>query len=347
MSSKMKLTTLLVVIFSLIAFDVFAGSKVNVYSARQEFLMRPFLNVFEKNTGIKVNVVYMKKGLLERLKAEGRNTPADLVLTVDIANLTKIAKSGVLQKYRSNVVNQNIPKSFRDSKGLWTGLTARSRILYYSKKRVKISELSTYEALANKKFRGRICVRSGLHNYNIALLSSVIAHKGKKQAEKWARGVRKNLAYSPRGNDRAQVKAIAHGVCDIAIGNSYYMGKMLENSKQRDWAAAVSIFYPNQKGRGTHINISGGAITKYAQNKRNARKLLEFLTGDLAQSMYANVNHEYPLKKGTPYSGIVKSFGSGQKSVKKGKFKWDTIGLSKVGSYRKEAIKIMHRVGWK
>lgn len=343
---KRLILSLVIATMLLVPALLMANNEVNIYSTRQEFLMRPFLDIFEKESGIEVNVVYIKSGLLERLKSEGRNSPADLVLTVDIANLTKIAQDGVLQPFSSKVIESNIPAEFRDPGNLWTGLTARSRIIYYSKERVKVDELSTYEALAEPKFKGRICTRSGLHNYNIALLSSIIAHHGRDYAANWAKGVRANLARKPQGNDRAQVKAIYEGICDVAIGNTYYMGKMLETPEQRGWAAAAGIFFPNQAGRGAHINLSGGGVTKSAKNKENATKLLEFLTNDLAQLMYAQVNHEYPLKEGVGLSSIVSSFGEGQVSVKKGEFKRDTVSLATVGLNRSEAIKIMNEVGY-
>ena len=322
------------------------AEEVNVYSTRQEFLMRPFLNVFEQQTGIVVNVVYIKSGLLERLKAEGMNSPADVVLTVDISNLTKLADEGLLQSIESKVIEANIPAEFRNPGGLWTGLTARARVIYYSKERVEVSELSTYEDLIDAKFKGRICTRSGLHNYNIALLSSIIAHHGKEYALNWAKGLRANLARKPQGNDRAQVKAISEGECDFSLGNSYYMGKMLENPQQRDWAASAGIFFPNQDERGTHMNISGGGLTKSSQNLKNAIKLLEFLTGDLAQQMYARVNHEYPLKEGVMLSGIVKSFGEGQPGIENGVFKRDTVNLATIGNFRTEAFEIMNEAGY-
>ena len=342
---KWLLSTILVSLLVVPAI-LMANNEVNVYSSRQEFLMRPFLDVFEKETGIQVNVVYFKKGMLERLKSEGMNSPADVVLTVDIANLTKIAEAGLLQPFSSFVIETNIPTEYRDPGNLWTGLTARSRIIYYSRDRVNVEELTTYEGLADPKFKGRICTRSGLHNYNIALLSSMIAHHGREKAAEWAKGLRANLARKPQGNDRAQVKAIFEGICDIAIGNTYYMGKMLENPKQRGWANAAGIFFPNQNDRGAHINLSGGGITKSSKNQENATRLLEFLTSDLAQLMYAQVNHEYPLKAGVGLSGIVSSFGDEQSSVKKGAFKRDDVSLATVGKNRTEAIKIMNEVGY-
>lgn len=323
------------------------ADEVNIYSSRQEFLMRPFLKQFEKETQIKVNVVYAKKGILERLKHEGRNTRADMVITVDIGNLTKFADAGLLQPYMSSVVDQNIAKPYRDKNGLWTGITARGRAVFYSKKRVQLSELSTYENLADSNWKGRICIRKGTHNYNLALVSSLIAANGEAATLGWAKGVHKNLARKPQGNDRAQVKAISEGLCDIALVNTYYMGAMLANPKQRSWADAAGIFFPNQNGRGAHINISGAGITKYSKNKENAVKLLEYLTSDLAQHLFAQSNHEYPLKKDIAVSAIVKSFGIEQEKVKAEGVKWDTQELSQIGSLRTKAIKIMNKAGFK
>ncbi len=322
----------------------FAGGEVNLLSTRQEFLLRPFLDVFEAETGIKVNVVYLKKGMLERLKA--RPGEADLMLAKDIANLTAIAEAGLLQPYKSATIDQNIPAAWRDAGHLWTGLTMRARVMYYSKDRVDPATLSTYASLADEKYKGKICIRSGYHNYNVALISAMIAENGKAKAKEWLQGVKANLARKPQGNDRAQVRGIAAGECDIAIGNTYYMGKMLENPDQRDWAAAVGIFFPNQKTTGTHVNITGGGVLKAAKNKENATKLLEFFTGNLAQTMYSQVNHEYPLKKGVGYSGIVKSFGAGQEGIKKGVFKADSLPMDKIAAERKVALKLLDEVNF-
>jgi iron(III) transport system substrate-binding protein len=320
--------------------------EVNLYSYRQEFLLRPFLNAFTKRTGIKVNVVFMKKGLLQRLKAEGIHSPADVILTVDIGHLELLSELKLLKKIKSKIVEENIPVSFRDPKGYWIGLSARARVLYYSKERVKISELKSYDDLAGKKFKGKICSRSGLHSYNLGLLSSIVYHHGEKYALSWAKNVRANLARSPQGNDRGQVKAISEGLCDLAIGNTYYMGKMLENPKQRNWAASAGIFFPNQESTGSHINITGAGIVKSSKNKESALKLVEFLTNDLAQHMYAQVNHEYPLKNGVGLSGIVKSFGGGQKGIENGFFKKDVGALLSIAKLRTKAIKIMNQAGF-
>ncbi len=319
-----------------------AGGEVNLLSTRQEFLLRPFLDVFEEQSGVKVNVVYLKKGMLERLKA--RPGEADLILTKDIANLAAITDAGLLQPYSSQVIDDNIPAPWRDKEHLWTGLTMRARVFYYSKDRVDPNTLGDYLSLADKKYRKKICIRSGYHNYNVALISAMIAENGAEKAKSWLEGVKANLARKPQGNDRAQIRAVSAGECDIALGNTYYMGKMLENPKQRAWAAAVGIFFPDQAGKGTHINITGGGITKAAKNRENALKLLEFFTGNLAQTMYSQVNHEYPLKKGIVLSGIVKSFGSGQKGIEDGMFKADDLAMDKIAAERKTALKLLDEV---
>ena len=343
---KKKILSLL--IGGLICFPQFALSmgheKVNILSERQEFLLRPFLDVFEEKTGIKTNVVYLKKGSLERLKQQPGSF--DVVLTVDIANLTAMSDAGLFRKISSAVVKNNVPANFRSKDDLWSALTARARVIFYSKDRVKLSELSDYEDLAESQFRGRICTRSGYHKYNIALFSSIIAEHGVSLAKKWLKGLKKNLARKPQGNDRGQVKAIFQGQCDVSLGNTYYMGKMLANKDQRTWAASVGIFFPNQSNRGTHMNVSGGAVTKAAKNKKEAVKLLEFLSSDLSQFMYANVNHEYPVKSGVQYSAIVASFGSGQKGVKKGAFKQDKHSLTEIGSFRSKAKKMVDEVNY-
>ena len=310
---------------------------VNVYSYRQPFLIRPFLDVFEKETGIRVNTVFATKGMVERLKREGRNSPADLILTVDIGRLHEAVEADVLQGVSSPTLERNVPSHYRHPDGLWYGLTVRSRVIMASRERVSPDELSTHEALAEPRWKGRFCTRSSQHPYNVALLASLIAHHGEEWAEDWARGVKNNLARKPQGNDRAQVKAVYEGVCDIALVNSYYMGKMLQDEEQSKWANAVFIHFPNQQGRGAHVNISGAGVTKAAPHKADAVKLLEFLSGPLAQQMYAEQNYEYPVNPEAEWSGLLKSWGE---------FKADDLSLATVAEYRDEAIKVFDRVGF-
>ena len=342
--------------FAAIAGQVFTApaqaaddNVVNLYSYRQPFLINPLLEAFTKETGIQVNSVFVKTDMLQRLKAEGRNTPADVILASDINRIFDLAKANLLQQIDSDVVNANIPSAYRDSNDLWVGLTSRARVLYVSKDRVKPGAVTSYEDLTKPEFKGRICTRSGKHDYNISLLSSVISANGIEKAEAWAHGLKANLARKPQGNDRAQVKAIFEGVCDIAIGNSYYFGKMLTNDKkpeQKLWAAAVRIVFPNQPehaggnltlARGAHINISAGGITKAAKHRDNAAKLLEFLTDSYAQELYAGVDFEYPLKEGTQLHPLVAGWGD---------FHADTSNLKGIVANRAEASKMMDRVGF-
>jgi iron(III) transport system substrate-binding protein len=257
--------------------------------------------------------VHMESGMLERLRAEGANTPADAVLTADVSRIDQLASAGLLQPVKSATLDKNIPAVFRQKDGLWVALTSRARVAYVSKTRVKAGEVKTYEDLAKPEFKGRICTRSGKHEYNIGLLAAMIAEKGEAKAEEWARGLKANLARKPQGSDRVQVKAILDGVCDVALVNTYYMGLMMTNDKepeQKEWANAANIVFPTFDGKGTQVNVSAAGITKNAKNKDNAVKLLEFLSGDRAQKLYAEVNFEYPVKPGVEPSSIVKSWGS-------------------------------------
>ncbi|MFM7446406.1 MAG: extracellular solute-binding protein, partial [Tabrizicola sp.] len=233
------------------------AEEVNIYSHRQPELIQPLTDAFTAETGITVNVAFVDKGMAERLQAEGDRSPADLVLTVDIARLLQVAEADVLQPVQSDVLEANIPEALRDPNDLWFGLTARARIVYASKDRVQPGEVTTYEDLASEKWKGRLCSRSGLHDYNIALLGAVIAHHGEEAATAWATGLKANLARKPDGGDRDQIKAIAAGECDIAIGNTYYMGQMLADPEQVPAAEAVNIVFPTFENGGTHMNISG------------------------------------------------------------------------------------------
>lgn len=316
-----------------------ADGEVNVYSYRQPFLIDPLLKAFTDKTGIKTNVIFAKKGLVERMAAEGSNSPADVLLTVDIGRLTNAVDKGVSQPVKSDTLHKNIPAAYRDSAGQWFGLTGRARVVYASKDRVAQDSI-TYEELADPKWRGKICIRSGQHVYNIAMIAAMLAHHGEAKTEEWLRGVKANLARKPSGNDRAQAKGIFSGECDLAIANTYYMGKMALNDKQpeqKEWAAAVKILFPNTKARGTHVNLSGMVMAKHAPNRDNALKLMEFLSGDEAQRIYAKDNHEYPVKDGVPWSDLVKSWGT---------FKADPLPLEDVAKLRKKASELVDKVGF-
>jgi iron(III) transport system substrate-binding protein len=313
--------------------------EVNVYSYRQPYLIEPLFEDFTKKTGIKVNVIFAEKGLIERMAAEGRNSPADVLLTTDVGRLTQAKNEGVGQPIESDVLIADIPEAYRDKDGIWWGLTRRARVVYASKERVQQNEI-TYEELADPKWRGKICIRSGQHVYNVALVASMIAAHGEEWTENWLKGVKANLARKPAGEDRLQVKGVYAGECDLAVGNTYYMGAMLKNDKepkQKDWANSVSILFPNTEDRGTHVNISGAVVAKYAPHKDNALKLLEFLASDKGQEMYADVNNEYPVKEGVPWSPLVKSWGD---------FKPDPISLNEIAGLRKKASELVDKVGF-
>ena len=319
------------------------SKEINIYSQRHYEVDRKQYENFEKKTGIKVNVIKANADeLLERLKNEGENSPADLFVTVDAGKLQKGVEMGLFQKINNDVINKNVSKQLIDKNGYWIPITYRARILVYSNDRVMKSELSTYEDLANEKWKGRILVRSSSNAYNQALMSSLYANLGEEAVEKWSSGLVKNFARDPKGNDRDQVKAIAAGQGDIAIVNSYYIGLLLSSEKQQEVDAgnSVSVFFPNQgeNERGSHINISGFAMTKNAPNKENSIKLLEYLTSVEAQETYVNNSYEYPANPLVKPSDIVQSWGE---------FRVDKLDLNKLGTYRNEAIKVFDKTGWK
>lgn len=316
-----------------------AQGDVNIYSYRQEFLIRPLLEAFTKKSGIKTNVLFASKGLIQRIKAEGANSPADVLLTVDIGRLSSAVTEDVAQPVKSDVLSEQIPAQFRGEDNKWFALTTRARVVYASKERVKQDAIS-YADLADPKWKGRICIRSGLHPYNIALFAAQIAHLGEDKAKAWLTSLKNNLARRPSGNDRNQVKGVYSGECDLAIGNTYYMGQMQTNEKnpeQKKWAAAVKVLFPDSEGRGTHVNVSGMVMAKHAPNRENAKKLMEFLASDEAQRIYAEVNYEYPVNADVAWSDLVKSWGT---------FKADDVSLDKVAALRKRASELVDEVAF-
>lgn len=313
------------------------SDEINVYSYRQPELVQPLFDGFTKKTGINVNVSFLKKGLVEKLMAEGDRSPADLVMTVDISRLHGLVEAGVTQPVDSKILIANIPAEFRDPDGQWFGLTARARVVYASKDRVKDGEVTTYEDLASPKWKGRICTRSGTHPYNLALTSAILAHHDEATTIKWLEGLKSNLARKPQGNDRAQVKAIYAGECDISIGNTYYMVKMLAKEDQKAWADSVRIVFPTFKDGGTHLNLSGIALTKAAPHKENAIKLMEYLSSAEAQEIYAHANGEYPLMPGAKPSDLVASFGE---------FIPDTKPLIEIAKLRGASLKLVEQVNF-
>ena len=342
---KNILKTTLIASIGAILFSCGSGTEkqeeVNVYTHRHYEADQKLFDMFTEKTGIKVNVVSASADeLIQKLELEGANSPADVLITVDAGRLHRAEEKRLLQSVSSDVLNLNIPAKFRDPEGFWFGLTYRARIIAYSKERVNPEELSSYEALTEPQWKGRVLTRSSENIYNQSLLASIIAHHGQEGAEKWAAGLLENMARSPKGSDRDQVKAVASGEGDVAIVNTYYIGIMLNDSNEEERKAAekISIFFPNQDDRGTHINISGAAVTKYAPNKENAIKLIEFLSDEEAQALLSNINFEYPVNPKVPFSDMLKSWGS---------FKADELNLSVLGDNNSDAVKIFDKVGWK
>lgn len=317
------------------------ADEVNVYSARKDHLIKPVLDDFTKQTGIKVNLLSAGEDqLLERLKSEGANSPADLFITTDIAHLHRARVAGVLQPVSSATVDKNLPAKFRDPQGYWFGLSARARVVFYAKDRVKPTELSTYEDLADPKWKSRICVRSSSSAYNQTLLAGLIAVNGPEKAEAWAKGIVDNMARKPQGGDRDQIAAVAAGQCDIAIANTYYFAGMATSEKAEEKAAAekVGIFFPNQQGRGAHMNVAGAGVAASAKHKAEAVKLLEYLSGAEAQAKFAQANHEFPVLPSAKPSPVVAAWGP---------FKGEDINVAMLGENNAQAVRIFDRAGWR
>jgi len=328
--------------FTLLATSLLAAfpalaDEVNIYSHRQPELVQPLFDAFTKETGIAVNVAFVGSGMVERLVAEGSRSPADLVMTVDIARLMQVVDAGVTQAVASPVLDAAIPAEFRDPAGHWFGLTSRARIVYAAEGRVADGEVTTYEDLADPKWQGRICTRQGTNDYNVALAAAYLAHHGEAETREWLQGLKANLARKPEGGDRDQVKAIWAGQCDISLGNTYYMGQMLADAEQTQWANAVRIVFPTFEGGGTHMNLSGVAMTAAAPNHDAALKLMEFLASDAAQAIYAETNHEFPVKPGVARSDLVASWGE---------FTADTLGLDEVARLRPAALRLIEEVNF-
>ena len=314
---------------------------VNVYTSRHYDADKELYEIFTEETGIKVNVVEGKDDeLIERLDREGEDTEADVLIVADAGRLHRAKSQDLLQSIESEVLNNNIPENLRDKDNEWYGLTKRGRVIVYSKDRVNPSELSTYEDLTNPKWNGKILVRSSSNTYNQSLLASFIEINGEDKAKEWAKGLVDNMAREPKGNDRDQAKAVVAGEGDIAIMNTYYLGKLLNSSDPEEVKVGeqVSVFFPNQDTTGTHINVSGGGVTKEAKNKENAVKFIEFLSNEKAQSVFANANYEYPVNPNVEPSDLLKSWGE---------FKTQDISLNKLGENNKRAVEIFNEIGWK
>ena len=337
-------TNLLRLLFVFVAFILtpyLNAKELNIYSHRQPFLINPFLELFTQETGIKTNVVYSKKGLAQRLKAEGENSPADVILTVDIGRLYVYDDLDLLAPIDSKKLQNNIPNYLRSPDNTWFGLSKRARVIVVHNEKIVEGDITRIEELADPKWKGKICSRPGSHVYNRGIMASVLAALGEEKAEKWAKDMVANFAKRPQGNDRAQVKAIYEGECEIALINNYYFGKLKfsEDPEQRKWAESVRLVFPNQAegDRGAHVNISGGGIAKFSKNKEEAQKLLEFLTSEKAQKLYGEINFEYPANLKIEPGDELKSWGS---------FREDTLPIIKIAELAPEAQKIIDRVGW-
>jgi iron(III) transport system substrate-binding protein len=338
----MKTVLFSILLFLMPVFGSFAlAAEVNLYSARQEALIKPLLDRFTEQTGIQVNLVSAKDDtLIKRLESEGRNSPADLLLTADAGRLHRARELGVLAPVESAVLEQRIPASYRDPEGYWFGLSLRARPILYARDRVDPEALSTYADLADPRWKGRICIRSSDNIYNQSLVAARIATHGEAETEAWARGLVANFARPPRGGDRDQIKAVAAGQCDIAIANTYYLAAMLNDDQESERASAerLAVFWPDQDGSGVHVNVSGIGLTTAARNRGQALRLMEFLVSDEAQRWYADSNHEYPVVEGVEASDTLKAWGT---------FKPDGINLSELGRYNADALRLMDRVGWR
>ncbi len=314
-----------------------AQGEVNVYSAREQGLMQPIFAAFTKDTGIKVNVISATSGLEQRIKTEGANSPADILLTVDIARLEDAVRAGITQPIKSDALDKVIAPQYRDPEGHWYGLSMRARVFYVSKERVKETAL-TYEELADPKWKGKVCIRSGQYIYNNALFAAYIAHHGEAATETFLRGLKANLAQKPSGGDRETARDVAAGKCDIGVGNTYYWALMLNKEAERKpWAEATRVVLPTFKDGGTHVNISGAVLARYAPNKANALKLIEWLSGEHAQHMYADANYEYPLRPGIAVNPTIASYGA---------LKADTVPLSTIATNKKKAADLVDKVGF-
>ena len=327
-------------VIMLVSIVSFMLGEINIYTHRHYDSDKILFKKFTDMYGIEVNVI---KGsadqLIQRLQSEGKNSPADVLLTVDAGRLVRAKDMRLLEPVSSKILIENVPEKMRDSENHWFGLSVRARVIVYAKDRIKENELSTYEDLADPKWKGKIVVRSSNNIYNQSLLASMINENGVKNTLKWAKSVRKNMARKPRGNDRDQARAVASGVADLAIINTYYLG-LLANStdkEDREVAKKLNVFFPNQSGRGTHINVSGAAVTKSSKNKKEAIRFLEFLTQEENQKIFSEANYEYPLDYNNSKSKI---------HLKWGRFKADSIDLSILGKNNAEAVKIFDLAGW-
>ena len=313
------------------------SGEVNLYTYREAKLIQPLLEAFTKETGIKVNTISASSGLEQRIKSEGSNSPADVLLTVDIGRLEEAVQLGITQPIKSSVLDGSVPAQFRDPEGHWYGVGLRARVVYAAKERVKQTAI-TYDELADPKWKGKICIRSGQHIYNIGLFAAMIGKVGEAKTEEWLRGVKANLAQKPSGGDRETARDVAAGKCDLGIGNTYYWALM--NDRETDkkaWADATKVILPTFKDGGTHVNISGVVVAKYAPNRANASKFIEWMVGEKAQRMHADLTYEYPVRSGIAINKTIAGYGP---------LKADQLTLSQIAQNRKKASVLVDKVGF-
>lgn len=317
---------------------VAAAAELNLYTSREPGLIEPLLKAFTDSTGITVNTIFLKDGLAERVASEGEASPADILMAVDVGNMADLVERGLTQPVESEVLTASIPENLRDPGNQWFALSTRARVVYAAKD-LDLDAI-TYEDLADPKWKGKLCIRSGQHPYNTALFSAYMAHHGAEATEEWLSGIKANLARKAGGGDRDGAKDILGGICDIAVANSYYVGRMRSadsGDEQKAWGDAIKVLLPSFEDGGTHVNISGAALAKYAVNKDEAIKLLEFLVSDEAQKIYAEANYEHPVKPGAPVDPLVASFGE---------LKVDSVPLTEIVTYRKQASELVDKVGF-
>ncbi|MGG4774539.1 Fe(3+) ABC transporter substrate-binding protein [Paenalcaligenes sp. Me52] len=340
--ARNRLSILAGLVFGTMAFNAYAAEEVNLYTTREPQLILPILEAFTNESNIKVNTVFVKDGLIERVRTEGDKSPADLLMTVDIGNLLDLVEAGVTQPVESSTLQTAIPANLRGTDNQWFTLSLRDRVAYVAKDMEEITTL-TYEDFANPEFKGKVCIRSGQHPYNTALIAAKIAHDGLEATEAWLKGVKDNLARKAAGGDRDVARDILGGICDVGIANAYYVGRMKNAAPGTDdyaWGEAIKVIRPtfaNSDSNGTHVNISGAAVAKHAPNKDNAVKLLEYLVSDSAQSLYAKANYEYPVKAGVELDPVVASFGE---------LVIDPLPLTEIAKHRKEASELVDKVGF-
>jgi iron(III) transport system substrate-binding protein len=333
----MRRTVLTIVGIAIATPAMAQSTDVNVYTYREQKLIQPLFEAFTKDTGIKVNVISASSGLEQRMKAEGASSPADVLLTVDIGRLEDAIRAGVSQPIKSDLLDRVVAPQYRDPEGHWYAISMRARVVYASKERVAQNSI-TYEELADPKWKGKICIRSGQHMYNNALFAAMVAKHGAAKAEEWLRGLKANLAQKPSGGDRETARDVAAGKCDLGIGNTYYWALMINtNPAQKPWAEATKVILPTFEGGGTHVNVSGVVLAKHAPNPANAMKLIEWLVGENAQHIYADINYEYPVRAGIKINPTIAGYGD---------LKADNLSLSKIAESAKAAATLVDKVGF-